>query len=127
MPLPPSCAGSLCPARSPMHANVAPFCTNSIRHADPVPSRHRGGPHTGHDPHSRARDARPSYHHTSNSSGYRDSQRDRERERDRDRDRERYRESRTGTRPRSDDERVVDAIFSAHSDGLMVILRPSSS
>ncbi|TBU31838.1 hypothetical protein BD311DRAFT_77574 [Dichomitus squalens] len=93
---------------------------SSIRHADPVPSRHRSGPSSGHDHLSRTRDARPSHHHASSGSSYRDRERDRERYRE-------SRESRTGTRPRSDDERVVDAIFSAHSDGLMVILRPSSS
>ncbi|KAI1793308.1 hypothetical protein LXA43DRAFT_236322 [Ganoderma leucocontextum] len=93
---------------------------SSIRQADPVPPRHRSGQHAGYGSSeylSRPRDARSSYH-SSSSSGYRD--------RERDRDRERYRDSRTTTRPRSDDERIVDAIFSAHSDGLMVILRPSS-
>lgn len=94
-------------------------CANSIRQADPVPPRHRSGQHAGYgssDYLARPRDARTSYQ-SSSSSGYRD--------RERDRDRERYRDSRATARPRSDDERTVDAIFSAHSDGLMVILRPS--
>ncbi|RPD62248.1 hypothetical protein L226DRAFT_458116 [Lentinus tigrinus ALCF2SS1-7] len=105
---------------------------SSIRHPDPVPSRHRSGPHGtgGHsrasESHSqaRARDGRPPYHHSSSGgagAGYRDRERDRDRYRDRDRD------PRAGGRMRADEERIVDAIFSAHSDGLMVILRPTST
>lgn len=111
-----------------------PRYANSIRHPDPVPSRHRSGAHGsgGHGhaaeshSHSRARDGRPPYHHSS-SGGPGAGYRDRERDRDRDRYRERERDSRAGGRTRMDEERVVDAIFSAHSDGLMVILRPSST
>ncbi|RDX49966.1 hypothetical protein OH76DRAFT_1403214 [Lentinus brumalis] len=98
---------------------------SSIRPPDPVPSRHRSGTNThSTDSHqqSRARDARPPYHHSS-SGGPGAGHRDRERERDRYRDRD----SRGGGRTRADEERIVDAIFSAHSDGLMVILRPSST
>ncbi|KAI0755111.1 hypothetical protein C8Q80DRAFT_411182 [Daedaleopsis nitida] len=106
---------------------------SSIRHPDPVPSRHRGsayGNARDHNrDHNRDRDGGRHHAHSSASasssassapSGYRD----------RERDRDRYRESRLagpGGRPRAEDERVVDAIFSAHSDGLMVILRPSTS
>ncbi|OJT15154.1 hypothetical protein TRAPUB_8258 [Trametes pubescens] len=112
---------------------------SSIRHPDPVPSRHRNGSHahSSHshaDPHShshsRTRDARAHHYPTSSGPGHRDRENGREngreRERDRDRDRERgmMRPPRT-TRP--ENELIVDAIFSAHSDGLMVILRKSSS
>ncbi|KAH9847905.1 hypothetical protein C2E23DRAFT_786630 [Lenzites betulinus] len=80
---------------------------SSIRHPDPVPSRHRNGTHSHMhaDPHahshSRTRDVRSAHGYPPPSSG-------------------------AGYRDRDRGELVVDAIFSAHSDGLMVILRKSS-
>ncbi|KAH9931642.1 uncharacterized protein BXZ73DRAFT_77666 [Epithele typhae] len=100
---------------------------DSSRPPDPVPSRHRSGSHansyqSGSTESSRgSRDSRPSYHHSS-SSNSNSNYRDRERERDR------HRESRTSSnKDRGNGDRIVDAIFSAHSDGLMAILRPASA
>ncbi|KAI0821976.1 hypothetical protein BC628DRAFT_710331 [Trametes gibbosa] len=109
---------------------------SSIRQPDPVPSRHRNGSHAHSHPHSdphsasnsRTRDARSHNYPSAAGSGYRE--RDRERERERERDRERERGMMRAPRARgsaAEGELVVDAIFSAHSDGLMVILRKSSS
>ncbi len=79
-----------------------PFYANRQLH--PVPSRHRNGHPAAADTHSK---------------------RDRDH---RERDQEQSRESRIAApRARAEEEKVVDVIFSAHSDGLIVILRPSSS
>ncbi|KAI8994157.1 hypothetical protein BD414DRAFT_411616 [Trametes punicea] len=98
---------------------------SSVRQPDPVPSRHRRNsfahaghaethPHSLHShhshSHSRTRDSHARAHMYSERGAGRTGGRGRgEKERER------------------DDELLVDAIFSAHSDGLMVILRKSSS
>ncbi|KAI0761543.1 hypothetical protein BD413DRAFT_607140 [Trametes elegans] len=104
---------------------------SSIRHPNPVPSRHRNGSHAhSHaDPHAHSHPNSHSHSHSvsrtretcshqhATSAGYS------EREKDRDRDRAIMRPPRS----RGAEDLVVDAIFSAHSDGHMVILCNSSS
>ncbi|KAI0758490.1 hypothetical protein BD413DRAFT_618112 [Trametes elegans] len=103
---------------------------SSIRHPNPVPSRHRNGSHAhSHaDPHAHSHPNSHSHSHSvsrtretcshqrATSAGYS------EREKDRDRDRAIMRPPRS----RGAEDLVVDAIFSARY-GLMVIIRKSSS
>ncbi|KAI9058215.1 hypothetical protein FKP32DRAFT_1582138 [Trametes sanguinea] len=112
---------------------------SSIRHPDPVPSRHRHnsfahssqyghhadshshGHHSHHShSHSRTRDTHShtrAHLYSPTGSGYRERPSFNERDS----------ASSLAARGERDDELVVDAIFSAHSDGLMVILRRASS
>ncbi|KAI0631978.1 hypothetical protein C8Q77DRAFT_1218539 [Trametes polyzona] len=138
------------PPAFPPHEPCA--CVHAHNAIYPVPSRHRNGSHAHSHPHTDPHSHSHSHPHSHSSQshshshsrtrdsrgGYRDRDRERERDRDRDgernRDRERDRERDRGTmrpppaRSRADNgDLVVDAIFSAHSDGLMVILRKSSS